>query len=686
MTPLASPEETSMPEPGGRTRIKTTCPRDCYDACGIVAIKEGDVVRKVVGDADHSLARGALCGKCAVAYNGAFRDPGLRLQTPLRRVGAKGDGRFEPVGWDAALAHVAERLQGIIDDDDAASILHTHYTGTVALISGWFPIRFFRRIGATEVDPDTVCNKAGHVTLEHMFGSSLDGFDPATAKDADVILVWGANPSHAAPHQNKHWLFKSGAKVIVIDPVRHDTAKAADVYLQPRPGTDAALAFGLLHVLERDGLVDRAFVDAHSEGYDALADRIAAATPAQTAALTGVAPGEVEAVARLYAQGRSMLWLGQGLQRQPRGGNAFRAIATVAVAAGQIGKPGTGFCYMNGPATRGIDMDIVVPPAFGASPSISHMDLADTLSEPARARALLHWNNNILASSPEQARLRQALAREDLFQVSVELFHTDTTAFADVVLPAASFLEFDDLVAPYFDHTLSAQVQVMPPVGEALPNQEIFRRLAGAMGLADEELFEDDATLLQRLMAETPYPGTFADLKAVGTAQLYAEPRLQFADGVFATPSGKIEIACPGLAAEGLDLLPEPHADAPTVLGRLRVLSPANAWLMNSTYGNDPAVREQLGHPAMLVHADDVAALRLEAGQRVRVANDTGVLEVVVEPSDRAQPGMVVIYKGRWPNGGANVNVLNPGRKADVAESTCVHSVEVEVLRPEAAE
>lgn len=675
-----------MAETAPRTRVKTTCPRDCYDACGIVVVKEGDTVRKVVGDPDHPVARGVLCGKCAIAYNGVFRDPERRLQTPLKRVGAKGEGRFVPIEWDEALGLVADRLGAIAAAGRPETILHTHYTGTVALLSGWFPIRFFRRLGATEVDPDTVCNKAGHVTLEHMFGCSLDGFDPRSATEGGVILVWGANPSHAAPHQHRNWLFQAGAEVIAIDPIKHDTAARADLHLQPRPGTDAALAFAMLHVLERENLVDRAYVDAHSQGYEALADDIAAATPAWGEAVTGVPAARIEDAARRYARGPSLLWLGQGLQRQPRGGNAFRAIATLAVAAGQLGKPGTGFCYMNGPQTRGIDMDVLVPPDFGASAAISHMDLASTLEDPTRASALVHWNNNILASSPEQGRLRRALGRDDVFQVSVELFHTDTTAFADVVLPAASFLEFDDLVAPYFDQTLAAQVQVMPTMGTALPNQEIFRRLAGAMGFTEPELFEDDATLLARLLADTPFDGGFAELAAAGTVRLFEQPRPQFADGVFATPSGKIEIECPGLEALGLETVPQPHADAPPAAGRLRILSPANAWLMNSSYGNDDRIRDKLAEPAMLVHPADLEALGLADGDAVRVANDTGALDVVATASEKAQPGMAVIYKGRWPDGGANVNALNPGRKSDVAESSCVHGVEVEVRVPEAAE
>ncbi|MFQ5958785.1 MAG: molybdopterin-dependent oxidoreductase, partial [Alphaproteobacteria bacterium] len=213
--------------PGVRDHIRTTCPRDCYDACGIVAIRRGGAITKVVGDPEHPVSRGALCGKCALAYNGVFRDPEARLTTPLRRTGPKGEGRFEPVSWEAALAAVAGRFKEICAAPGPQAILHTHYTGTCSLIAGGFPDRFFNRLGATEVDPDTICNNAGHVALGYVLGTSTLGFDPRTAKDARCILVWGANPSASAPHAHKHWLREARAKVIVVDPVRHPTAEAA---------------------------------------------------------------------------------------------------------------------------------------------------------------------------------------------------------------------------------------------------------------------------------------------------------------------------------------------------------------------------------------------------------------------------------------------------------------------------
>jgi anaerobic selenocysteine-containing dehydrogenase len=669
--------------------VKTTCARDCYDACGIAVYKRDGAITKVLGDPDHAISRGKLCGKCAIAYNGAWRDPALRLKTPLRRTGPKGTHDFVAISWDEALAEIATRFREVIDTGEAHTILHTHYTGTVALIGIAFPLRLFNRMGATEVDPDTVCNKAGHAALELAFGTSLVGFDPRTAKDARTILIWGANPSNSAPHQDSVFVqaaARSGTKIIVVDPIGHDTATSADIHLKLLPGTDAALAFAFLNVMRTKGLVDQAFLNEHVLGAEELEAAIESMPPSRAEALCGVPADLIEAAAIAYAAGPSLLWLGQGAQRQSRGGNLFRALAALVTFSGNVGKPGAGFLYMNGPGGRGIDMDAVSMPelARGGIRSISHMDLAATLGDPRRARVFVNWNNNPAASSPEQGRLRKALEREDLFHIAVDLFHTDTTAYADIVLPAASFLECNDLILSYFDLTLSAQAKTCEPPGEALPNHEIFRRLARAMGYNDAGLFESETEIIDRLLAQTPYEGSFADLAKVGTTMLFTEPQIQFADLKFSTPSGRIELASDSAVALGLPRAPTPYADERPGPGSLHIISPASAWQMNSSYGNDPVIRRKLGAPTVILHPDDAAAGGFSEGDTVILINDTGRLELAVAISDAAQPGVGIVYKGRWPGAtasNANVNVLVAGRKSDLAESTTVHSTVAQLER-----
>jgi anaerobic selenocysteine-containing dehydrogenase len=438
--------------PDAREIIRTTCPRDCFDTCGITVVKRHGVVAHVRGDPHHPVSRGKLCAKCSISYNREWRDPQARLTRPLRRVGPKGAGRFEPISWDTALTVIADHFKAIVASTGPQTILNTHYTGTISLLAFCFPMRFFHRLGATEVTPDTICLMAGVEALNYVYGTALDGFDPRTARDAACIVVWGANPSASGPHAHAHWLAEAPGQVIVVDPVRTPTAQAADLHLQPFPGSDAALAFALLHVLWRDELTDYDFMAAHTVGWNELAPLLPDCTPAWGEAITGVPARLIEQAAHLYGKGPSLLWLGLGLQRQRTGGNVIRACALLPAVTGNLGKPGAGFLYLNwnfNAPYRYLDDAYLTASHLAPSPPprLSHMDLAACLEAPQRTQALVCWNINIAASNPEQARLRRALTREDLFTVVVELFPTDTTDFADIVLPAASFLEFDDLVA-----------------------------------------------------------------------------------------------------------------------------------------------------------------------------------------------------------------------------------------------
>jgi anaerobic selenocysteine-containing dehydrogenase len=665
------------------TTIRTTCPRDCYDACGIVVKTAADGTINVVGDAEHGISRGALCGKCSIGYNGSWRDPKIRLTRPLKRSGPKGAGHFEPASWDAALADIAHRLGAIRSRDGDGSILQTHYTGTCSLIAGTFPLRFFNRIGATEVDPDTVCNKAGHAALQLMFGESTRGFDPRTIDRTNCVMIWGANPSASAPHIDQYWLAETSAPKIVIDPIRHETAAAADIHLQLYPGSDGALAFAMLHAIRAAGRLDRAFLAAHALGWEEIESALDACTPEWGEAATGVPARLIEAAALLYARGPSLLWMGQGFQRQTFGGNAMRAVGLLPAATGNIGKYGAGFLYLNGWDTRGIDADYLTAAHLkpASAQTISHMDLAARLEAP-ETRALITWNNNIAVSSPEQNRLRRALEREDLLQVTLDLFQTDTANYADYVLPAASFLEFDDVVMSYFTASISAQVKAMPPLGEALPNQEIFRRLAAAMRLNDPELFETDAELIATLLDQAKPGLKFATLAEAGTIPYPAEPVVQFEHHDYRTPSGKIELAGEAFVAAGLPRAPFASAEARAADGELRLLSPASKWLMNSSFGNDHKVLKQLGESQAYLHPDEASARGLADGARVRIGNATGAITVRLTVSTDVPRGVVLAHKSRWTANGAgsNVNALNPGSKADLAESCAVHSINVSVV------
>lgn len=667
--------------------IKTNCPRDCYDGCGILVERRDDGRLRVLGDPAHPVARGKLCSKCAIAYNGVWQDPAARLQYPLRRVGPRGGDAFERISWDEALTTIAARMQAAIAARGARAILHTHYSGTLSLIGFMFPNRLFNHLGASEVDPDTICNAAGHVAWTLLFGSSIQGFDPRTARDARCILVWGANPSHAAPHAHEHWLPESPARVIVVDPVRTATAAAADLHLQPRPGTDAALAFSLLHCLRRAGRFDDAFIAAHTLGVEEIEADIARATPAWGEAQTGVPAAIIEAAAAIYGEGPSLLWCGQALQRQAMGGNIMRAVGLLPALTGNVGKPGAGFCYLNiTPIFAGVDLDWLSGAALAPAPvhKISHMALAAELERPDGFDVFFSWNTNPLASAPDQARLRAALDRDGLFTVACDLFMTDTARHADIVLPAASFLEYDDITFSYFHLLMGAQAKVTEPPGEALPNAEIFRRLARALGLDAPALFETDAALLDGLMAQMNPGFDFAELKRRGHYALGDASADWYAERRFETPSGRIEIASAQAAAMGLPRTPQAWADAPPPAGQFRLLTPASKWRLNDSYANEPQLIERSGPARVHVHPQDAARLGIADGAAVELSNALGALRLQAQVDEALLPGTVLAYKGRWPSreGDAkNVNFLHHAEPADMGESTRVHSTLVGLRR-----
>ncbi len=665
--------------------IKTNCPRDCYDGCGIVVETRDHGRHRVLGDPDHPVSRGKLCSKCAVAYNGVWQDADARLQFPLKRIGRKGGDDFARISWDEALSTVAERMQAALTNHGPQSILHTHYSGTLSLLGYLFPNRLFNYLGASEVDPDSICNAAGHLAWSLLYGSSIQGFDPRTARDAACILVWGANPSHSAPHAHEHWLAEAPGKVIVVDPLRTETAAAADLHLQPRPGTDAALAFSLLHCLKQSGRFDEAYIAAHTVGYDELEADIERATPAWGEAQTGVPADLIRSAATRYGAGPALLWCGQGLQRQTTGGNIMRAVGLLPALTGNIGKPGAGFYYLNvTPVFAGIDLGWLSGAALATREmtKVGHMELAARLATPNEFKLFFAWNTNPLASAPDQARLRAALNRPDLFMVVSDLFMTDSARYADIVLPAASFLEYDDLTFSYFHLIMGAQAKISDPMGESLPNAEIFRRLAQALGLREPALLETDRAMLNTMMTQMNTGYDFDELKRRGHFTLGETAARWYADQKFETPSGRIEIASEQAVAMGLPRTPQPWADAPPADGRFRLLTPASKWRMNDSYANDPNLIERSGPAALHLHPSDAARIGVGEGAMLTIANDIGSLELVARLDDGVLPGTVLSYKGRWPSlegTHMNVNFIHQPQSADMGGSTSVHSTQVSV-------
>jgi len=438
--------------------------------------------------------------------------------------------------------------------------------------------------------------------------------------------------------------------------------------------------------VRREGLFDHTYIEKSVQGYDEVEAAIEAATPEKTAAETGLSVTQIEEAARLYATGPSLLWLGQGLQRQHQGGNIFRACAMLPAFTGNIGKPGAGFYYLNGSAgiiaRKGAAPEYHAPdPDAQGHPEISQMDVPDALNDPARFRAYMVWNSNPVASNPDQKKMISGLKRDGLFTVVVDCFPTDTAKLADIMLPAASFLEFDDLSGSYFHFTVGAQVKCAEPMGESLPNQEIFRRLSKAMGMEEGFLYRTDQQMIDKALAGMDIGMGWDALKEKGWAWGSDDALVLWADGTFPTPSGKIQIACPAAEADGHPRVPQASADAPPKDGHLRLLSPAGKWLMNSSYGNDPRIQELLGAPTVAVHPEDAKARKITDGQQVTLRNEASSLTMTAIISDIIPAGTLLTDKSRWlgADGTENVNALHIAQKTDMGESTSVHGVEVEL-------
>ena len=667
--------------------IKSNCPRDCYDGCGVLVHLEDGKQPRVTGDPDHPVSRGTLCGKCGISYNGVWQDENARLLTPLRRTGPKGSGQFEPISWDNALATIAQKFNGVINEKGAEAILGMQYSGTLSMLAYMFPNRLMHKLGAARVDYSTICNAAGSVAWHLLYGDGAAmGFDPRTARDASCILVWGANPSHSAPHMHKHWLNDSPARVVVIDPVRTATAAEADLHLQPRPGTDAALAFALLHALRENGSFDDSFIAEHCVGAPELEAEIERCTPQWGEQQTGVPAADILRAAEIYGAGPSLLWVGQSLQRQPMGGNVMRSAGLLPALTGNIGKPGAGFYYLNyTPFLIGGDPDYLegAQLAAGETKIVTAMDLADRLLDPEEFKAFLVWNTNPLASCSNQRKLRQACAREDLFTVAIDCFATDTTGYADIILPAASFLEFDDLTFSYFNLCVGAQSKVREPMGEALPNQEIFRKIARAMKIDEPALYEEDMEVIGTLLQQMGRDHDFAELQRMGHFFVNDdEPVIFYEDLQFSTPSGRIEIASEQAEAMGLPRVPHAQVDPAPAQGQFRLISPASNWRLNDSYANEPKAAKRAGPAQLILCAQDAALIGVADGAPVSVSTDIGSIQLLARVDEMVLPGTVLSYKGRWPSlepGGENLNFIHAGRKCDMAESTSVHGMLVSV-------
>ena len=680
--------------------VRGVCPHDCPDSCAwIVTVEDGRAVR-MAGDPDHPFTNGFLCTKVARYVERTYHAD--RLLFPQIRTGAKGSGKFRRASWDEALALIAETLQRVIDTDGPQAILPYSYAGTMGLVQGeGIAMRFFNRLGASQLDR-TICSSAGTEGIQSTYGPRM-GTDPESIGAAKLILLWGTNTLTANPHL---WPFirqakENGATTICIDPLRTRTAAACDEHVAIRPGADAALALGMMHVIFRDGLEDRGYLEAMTTGWEKLRDRVLADyAPQRVADICRLPVETVERLGRRYGTTRpSFIRLNYGLQRHGGGGSAVRAIAILPAVTGTWDDVGGG-CQLSSSGTfsflRPLDRKELIPPGTRTI-NMTRLGEALTETDDPPVRALVVYNSNPASIAPERGKVLAGLRREDLFTVVLEHFQTDTADYADVLLPATTQLEHDDMQKAYGHLYMMYNRRAIEPLGESLPNAEIFRRLAAAMKLDFPELQATDEELMREALGSGPCASgiDFDELRERGWMRINVpSPHLPYHRGArLATPSGKIEIESSRLAAMGFDPLPTyiaPHESeerSPELARRypLSLICPPAHSFLNSTFVNVTSLRRAAGKPIVEIHADDAARRGIAAGARVRVWNDRGAFTAEAVISVKVRPGVVAapsIWWGKLTDDGANANETTSQAVTDLGGGATFFDNRVEV-RPE---
>ena len=703
--------------------VHTVCSHDCPDSCAVlVTIDEAGRATRVQGDPNHPVTQGFLCGKVAKYLDRVYSPD--RLLYPMRRragiakaplpQGKEADA-FERISWDEALAAIATRLQQISDQHGPESILPYSYAGTIGVLGyGSMDRRFFHRLGASQLDR-TICSSAGGDALVSVYGRKL-GTDTEHFRHARYIIAWGANV-----HGNNIHLWpmieearRNGAKLVVIDPFATRTAKLADWHIAINPGTDVALALGMMHVILRDGLEDRDYIAAHTHGFDELKQRVTEYTPECVAAWTGIPAADIELLAREYATtSPAVIRMNYGVQRSQNGGTAALSIAMLPALIGAWKHLGGGFQLSTSGAFSWDKVALERPDLMLASPlkryarvvNMTELGYALTrLSDPP-VKALFVYNSNPAAIAPDQSQVLHGMAKDDLFTVVHEQFFTDTTDYADIVLPATTFLEHKDVQGAYGHYYVQISNQAIEPLGEARSNVWLFGQLAQRMGFA-EPCFRDtsDDLIAQALRSSQPdkQDPWMADIteETLNTAgghqrlQFASEqdgkPFLPFTDGVFPTPSGKIEFSSAALAAKGLDPLPVFH---PPVESRhtgqseypLEFLPRKADNYMNSTFANLPGHQrmEKARTNHLEIHPDDAQARGIQNGDTIEIFNSRGNLRLTAYVNSSVRPGVVAgqLNWNKLSPGGKNVNLLTSQRLTDFGGGPTFYSTLVEVRK-----
>ena len=678
--------------------VAGACPHDCPDTCALLStVRDGKVI-KVAGNPSHPMTDGVLCAKVA-RYDERLYHPD-RVLTPLKRVGPKGSGQFEPVSWEQALDDIAQRLTKVAARDPRA-ILPYHYAGTMGQVQGGsICSRFFNRLGASQLDA-TICSSAGGMAMRYTLGAS-QGTPVQTFEHAKVIVIWGSNSITSNLH---FWRIaqrakRAGAKLICIDPRRTETAEKCHEHLAIKPGTDAALALAVIHECEVNGWTDEAYLEDYTVGWEALRERALQWPPERAAQVCGIEVEQVRALARdLGTVKPAAIRLNYGVQRVKGGGNAVRAIACIPAVTGAWRHVGGGALLSSSGFVNKLNIerpDLRAKGLAGRPDRVINMttigdDLLRQSSDqfgPA-IEAMVVFNSNPVAIAPDSPKVCAGFAREDLFTVVLEHFMTDTADYADYVLPASMQLEHWDVHASYGHTDVLLNRPAVTPAGQAKPNTEIFRQLARRMGFDEACFDDDDESLCRQAFDEREVP--FDTLLEQGFVSLPVGDA-PFAQGGFPTSSGRCELFSQRLADMGWDGLPDHVANTETGSARhpLQMISPPARNFLNSTFVNVDSLQRTEREPVLEMHEADAQARGLSDGDLVEVFNDRGSYHCVVKLNGRARLGLVVGLSVWWRKLGArgtNVNELTSQTLTDMGGAPTFYDCAVEVRRasPEGA-
>ena len=667
---------------------RSVCPHDCPDTCGLLIGVEDGRVLSVKGDPEHPFTRGAICVKVN-HYPERIYSP-LRVLHPLKRVGAKGEGKFERITWDQALDGIVHQYRQIISESGSEAILPYSYAGTMGVVQFHAGHPFFHKLGASKL-LRTICSAAAEAGFAASMGN-IPTTDIETSVNSDLIIIWGSNTLVTNMHA---WPFflearRRGAAIVVIDPYKNRTAKEADRHLQLKPGTDAALALGIMHVIIKESLIDKEFIGRHTIGFEQLAERVGDYPSSLVENITGVPAAEVERLAREYGQAHApYIRTGWGPSRQIKGGMAMRTIALLPGLVGATHKKGGGITRCTSGADA-FNMDSVMredlAPAGVRSINMVQLGQALTAVDDPPVKALHVYHSNPAVVAPDSARVLAGLEREDLFVVVHEHLMTETAMYADLILPSTTFVESTDLYKSYGHYYLQMARPVIEPMGETRSTLAIFNDLATRFAFTEDCFSETEEERIRNLLAsDSPYLEgiTLGDLQEGRPIRLNVQEDI-FSNG-FGTPSGKIEFYSRSMADQGLDPLPdgEPSADEEGE-GRfhLQLITPPRRQFLNSTFSEIEYLRSQAGEPVIMIHPEDAAARGVEEKMRVRVFNDRGECHLSARLTEDTAPGVTIIEGLYWPRFMPNnrgVNQLTSQRLTDMGQSCAFHCNLVEV-------